>query len=185
MTSFHQKQPPGEAERKLCIKTTWAWVLAPLLVRCLPSLLYASISSPDSLRPHGLYTAHGILQATGVGSRSLLWWICPTQGLNWGLLHCRWMDSLPTEPSGKPSSGCWEKWKGGHCTHHSRLDSWSTVLAITQQIFWHQSSTDAIPESGETLVNKTGRKYHPSENFYFCGGSQTADTLSISEVVMW
>ena len=35
------------------------------------------------------YTIHGILQNTGVGSRSLLQGIFPTQGLNPGLLHCR------------------------------------------------------------------------------------------------
>ena len=28
---------------------------------------------------------------TGVGSLSLLQGICPTQELNWGLLHCRWI----------------------------------------------------------------------------------------------
>ena len=28
-------------------------------------------------------------QNTGVGSLSLLWWVFPTQELNWGLLHCR------------------------------------------------------------------------------------------------
>ena len=28
---------------------------------------------------------------TGVGSRSLLWGIFPTQGLNPGILHCRWI----------------------------------------------------------------------------------------------
>ena len=28
---------------------------------------------------------------TGVGSLSLLQWIFPTQELNWGLLHCRWI----------------------------------------------------------------------------------------------
>ena len=30
-------------------------------------------------------------QNTGVGSLSLLQWIFPTQGLNPGLLHCRWI----------------------------------------------------------------------------------------------
>ena len=39
------------------------------------------------------YTVHGIFQAriqnTGVGSLSLLQGIFPTQGSNWGLLHCR------------------------------------------------------------------------------------------------
>ena len=28
---------------------------------------------------------------TGVSSLSLLQWIFPTQELNWGLLHCRWI----------------------------------------------------------------------------------------------
>ena len=38
------------------------------------------------------YTVHGILQArTGVGSLSLLQGIFPTQGLNPGLPHCRWI----------------------------------------------------------------------------------------------
>ena len=39
------------------------------------------------------YTVHGILQVqnTGVGSLSLLRGIFPTQGLNPGLLHCRWI----------------------------------------------------------------------------------------------
>ena len=173
MISFHQQRPPEEAERTLCIKTTCTWVLAPPLVCCLPSLLCASISSPNSLRPQGLYTAHGILQDTGVGSRSLLQRICPTQGSHQGLLPCRRMDSLPTEPSGKPSSGCWEKWKGCHCAHHSRLNGWSTILAITRQTLQHRSPTDTIPESGKTLVNKT------------VGSTSLQNTLSISEVVMW
>ena len=48
----------------------------------------------DYLQPHGLLQeVHGILQAriTGVGSRSLLQGIFPTQGSNPGLLHCRWI----------------------------------------------------------------------------------------------
>ena len=46
----------------------------------------------DSLRPHGLslpWNSPG--QNTGVGNRSLLQGIFPTQGLNPGLLHCRWI----------------------------------------------------------------------------------------------
>ena len=46
----------------------------------------------DSLRPHGLYSPwNSPGQNTGVGSRSLLEGIFPTQGLNPGRLHCRWM----------------------------------------------------------------------------------------------
>ena len=46
----------------------------------------------DSLWPHGLYSpwnAPG--QNTGVGSLSLLQGLFPTQGLNPGLPHCRWI----------------------------------------------------------------------------------------------
>ena len=44
----------------------------------------------DSLQPHGLYSpGNSPGQNTGVGSRSLLQGIFPTQGLNPGLLHSR------------------------------------------------------------------------------------------------
>ena len=44
----------------------------------------------NSLQPHGPYSAWDSPgQNTGVGSNSLLQGIFPTQGLNWGLLHCR------------------------------------------------------------------------------------------------
>ena len=46
----------------------------------------------DSLRLHGLYSPwHSPGQNTGVGSLSLLQGIFPTQGLNPGLPHCRWI----------------------------------------------------------------------------------------------
>ena len=45
----------------------------------------------DSLRPHGLYSPwNSPGQNTGVGIFSLLQ-IFPTQGLNPGFLHCRWI----------------------------------------------------------------------------------------------
>ena len=44
----------------------------------------------DSLQPHGLYNPwNSLSQNSGVGRRSLLQGIFPTQGLNPGLLHCR------------------------------------------------------------------------------------------------
>ena len=46
----------------------------------------------DSLWPHRLYSPwNSPGQSTGVGSLSLLQGIFPTQGLNLGLLHCRWI----------------------------------------------------------------------------------------------
>ena len=46
----------------------------------------------DSLQPHGLYNPwNSVGQNTGVGSLSHLQGIFPTQGLNPGLPHCRWI----------------------------------------------------------------------------------------------
>ena len=46
----------------------------------------------DSLWPHGLYSPwNSPGQNTGEGNLSLLQGIFPTQGLNPGLLHCRWI----------------------------------------------------------------------------------------------
>ena len=46
----------------------------------------------SSLQPHGLYSPwNSPGQDTGVGSLSLLQGIFPTQELNQGLLHCRWV----------------------------------------------------------------------------------------------
>jgi len=43
-------------------------------------------------RPPGSFL-HGdsLGKNTGVGCHALLQGIFPTQGLNWGLLHCRWI----------------------------------------------------------------------------------------------
>ena len=46
----------------------------------------------NSLRPHALYSPWNSLgQNTGVGSCSLLQGISPTQGMDPGLPHCRWI----------------------------------------------------------------------------------------------
>ena len=56
----------------------------------------------DSLWPHGLYSPwNSPGQNTGVGSLSLLQGIFPTQGLNPGLLHCRWI-LYQLSPQGSP-----------------------------------------------------------------------------------
>ena len=57
----------------------------------------------DSLQPHGLYSAWNSLgQNTGVGSRSLLQGIFPTQGLNPGLPYHRQI-LYPLSHQGSPS----------------------------------------------------------------------------------
>ena len=69
-----------------------------LILACLESRTFCvcvcggrSVMS-DSLCPHGLYSAwNSPGQNTGVGSLSPLQGIFPTQGLNPGLPHCRWI----------------------------------------------------------------------------------------------
>ena len=62
----------------------------------------------DSLQPHGLQPARLLCpqdspgKNTGVGSHSFLQEIFLTQGSNLGLLHCRQINPLPSEPPGKP-----------------------------------------------------------------------------------
>ena len=58
----------------------------------------------DSLWPHGLYSPwNSPGQNTGVGSRSLLQGIFPTQGSNPGLLHCR-LNHYQLSHQGSPNS---------------------------------------------------------------------------------
>ena len=58
----------------------------------------------DSLQAHGLYSPwNSPGQNTGVGSLSLLQGIFPAEGLNPGLLHCKWF-FLPFEPPGEPKN---------------------------------------------------------------------------------
>ena len=57
----------------------------------------------DSLWPHGLYSSWNSLgQNSVLGSLSLLQELFPTQRLNPGLPHCRWI--LPVESEGKPKN---------------------------------------------------------------------------------
>ena len=80
----------------------WAYLGAVKVVQLCPTLW-----------SHGLYPAKLLCpwnspgQETGVGSRSLLQGIFPTQGLNPGLLHCRRTFHHP-EPPEKPRGHLWE-----------------------------------------------------------------------------
>ena len=57
----------------------------------------------DSLWPHGLYSPRNSPgQNTGVGSLSLLQGIFPTQGLNRGFPHCRWIFFYQLSHKGSP-----------------------------------------------------------------------------------
>ena len=106
----------------------------------------------DSLRPHGLFSPwNSPGQNTGVGSRSLLQGIFPTQGSNPGLPHCRWiLYQLSHEGSSRIlewvgylfwSGSSWlRNWTGVSCITGGFFTSWATREAIQPykgMKFWH------------------------------------------------
>ena len=68
-------------------------ILRPLKIHLLVKVKSDCLSVvSDSLRPHGLYSPwNSPGHTTRVGSLSLLQGTFPTQGLNQGLLNCRWI----------------------------------------------------------------------------------------------
>ena len=99
---FIAKSLISSNENAISLNRTWTKAKlkrtrAALMImrRNLPLLLTNSESRSvvsDSLRPHGLYSPwNSPGQNTGVGSLSLFQGIFPTQRLNPGLLHCRWV----------------------------------------------------------------------------------------------
>ena len=81
-------------------------------------------SLPDS-------TVHGDSPGknTGVGFHALLQGIFPIQGLNPGLLHCRWV-LLMSEPPGKPNAVLCNSY---HCSNHPA----SNLHLHVYNIFFH------------------------------------------------
>ena len=114
----------GRTHQHLWAKVASAtkWILKkknPCSVPCSPTLGRELSSGKDHeseshpvmsncLWPHRLYSPwNSPGQNTGVSSLSLLQGIFPTQGLNPGLPHCRWIFFfffLPTEPQRKPKN---------------------------------------------------------------------------------
>ena len=87
----------------------------------------------DSLRPLGLHSPwNSPGQNTGVGSLSLLQYIFPTQGLNLGLLHCRWILyqlSCEGRKRAMDSNRCFTK--EGIC--RLQISTWKMVNNISHQ----------------------------------------------------
>ena len=107
----------------------------------------------DSLRPHGLYSPwNSLSQDSGVDSLSLLQGIFPTQGLNPGLLHCRWILSQLSH-KGSPRILEWVAYP------FSRGSSWPrnrTVVSSIAGRFLYQLSYQGSPKSeseGRSVVS--------------------------------
>ena len=75
----------------LSLSKVWELVMEPGVVQSMV-LLRVGHNWVTELNWTGLYSPwNSPGQNTGVGSLSFLQGILPTQGLNWGLLHCRWI----------------------------------------------------------------------------------------------
>ena len=87
----------------------------------------------DSLQSHRLYSPwNSPGQNTGVGSLSLLQGIFPTQGLNSGLLYCRWILYLLSR-QGNPRILEWEAYP--FSSRSSRHKSQTGVSCIAGRFF--------------------------------------------------
>ena len=87
----------------------------------------------DSLQPHGLYSPwNSPGQNTGVGSLSLLQGIFPTQGLNPGLPHCRWILYLLSH-KGRPRILEWVAYP--FSSKSSKPRNWTGVSCIAGGFF--------------------------------------------------
>ena len=102
----------------------------------------------DSLRPRGLYTVHGILQARMLEWVALLFSrrIFPTQGSNPGLLHCRQIfyqlrhlrPLLNLAHWQVLSKGCWGSWSEPLCGPLQPGD----LSVIRHEVAWYFSKQD-------------------------------------------
>ena len=103
----------------------------------------------DSLGPHGLYSLRNSPgQNTGVGSLSLLQGIFPTQGLNPGLLHCRW---ILNQLSHKESPRILEWVAYSFSSGSSQPRNRTRVSCIASRFFTNWAIREADKSLGEVL----------------------------------
>ena len=109
--------------------------------------------------PHGLYSPwNSPGQNTGVGGLSLLQEIFPTQGLNPGLLHCRW---ILYQLSHKGSSKILEWVAYPFSSRSSWPRSWTRVSHIAGVFFTSWTTKEALNiRRKQTDVTKSCRGDH-------------------------
>ena len=102
----------------------------------------------DSLRSHELYSPWNSLgQNTGVGSLPFLQGIFLTQGLNPGLLHCRWI-LYQLSHKGSP-----------------RILEW-VAYPFSSESSWHRNQTGVSCIAGGFFTNWTIREALAEDNVY-------------------
>ena len=116
----------GGASRSVLLKYDWKWKL---------------LSCVQLFATHGLYSPWNSLgQNTGVGTLSLLQEIFPTQGLNPGLLHYRWiLYQLSHEGSSRILE--WVSYPFSNGSSQSR--NWTGVSCIANRSFTNWAIREA------------------------------------------
>ena len=104
-----------------------------------------SLSCVPLLGPHGLYSPWNSLgQNTGVGSLSLLQGIFPTQRLNPGLPHCRWI-LYQLSHKGSPRILGWVAYP--FSSGSSWPSNWTRVFHIAGGFFTNWAIREALQNS--------------------------------------
>ena len=99
----------------------------------------------DSLRPHGLYSSwNSPGQNTWVSSLSLLQGLFPTQGSNWGLLHCR---QILYQLSHKGSPRILEWVVYPFSSKSSQPRNWTGISRIASRFFTNWATREALFKS--------------------------------------
>ena len=123
-----------------CLKITHAVYHIQLWFKCI------QLCNPTDYSLSGS-TVHGDSPGknTKVGCHAHLQWICPTQGSNLGLLHCKWI--LQSQPPGKPKNT-------GVCS-----------LSLLQGIFLTQESNQGLLHCRRVLYQLSYQESPNHKNF--------------------
>ena len=165
--------------------SSYIWVLCLVAQSCL-SLCDCMNCSPPGSSVHGNSPGKNI----GVGCQALLQAILPSQGLNPGLPHCRWIlyhlrhQGSQTATYKSTSDSLWP-----HGLQHARfpcpsptpgacsnsgLSSWWCHLSISSTVFPFSSFLQSFPASGS----------FPRSQFFASGGQSIGVSASASVLPM-
>ena len=134
----------------------------------------------DSLWPHGLYSPwNSPGQNTGVGSLSPFQGTFPTQGSNWGFLHCRQI---------LYQLSYWESPYAEYIMRNARLDEAQAGIKIAGRNinnFRYADNTTLMAESEEKLKNLLMKVKEESEKVGLKFNFQKTKIMASSPITSW
>ena len=112
----------------------------------------------DSLQPQGLHSpCNSLGQNTGMGSLSLFQGICPTQGSNPGLLHCRHI-LYQLSHKGSPRILKWVVYPFSSRSSWPR--NWTGVSCIAGRFFTNWAVREAPTQNKQTNYTSIEKNKH-------------------------